>query len=251
MRIGGVSVGKVKSIELAPPEYRVNGKDVAAAEIEIEPEFAPISDRRAGDPAPEDGASARRTSSSPPGPSRSGRRTAAGRGLARRGGRPARGRRAERRAAAGGRQPRRPATQEATQIDEIFNALDEETRLAFQRWQQSAAVAIRDRELDAQRRARQPRALHHRRHRHARDPRRPGGGAARAGPRRRDQLRGALVARARSSTEAIRGQKNTFEGLAAAGRGAGRDVPDPADVPARDPRDARAPGRRSAPTPTR
>src|SRR5918998_6140561 len=43
VRIGGVSVGKVKAIELAPPEYRVNGKDVAAAEIELEPQFAPIS----------------------------------------------------------------------------------------------------------------------------------------------------------------------------------------------------------------
>ena len=43
MRIGGVSVGKVKSIELAPPDQRVNGKDTTEAEIEIEPEFAPIS----------------------------------------------------------------------------------------------------------------------------------------------------------------------------------------------------------------
>ena len=56
VRIGGVSVGKVKEIELAPAEQRVNGKDTTEAEIEIEPEFAPISDRRAGDPAPEDAA---------------------------------------------------------------------------------------------------------------------------------------------------------------------------------------------------
>ncbi len=39
-------------------------------------------------------------------------------------------------------------TEEATQIDEIFNALDEETRSAFQRWQQNAAVAIDGRGLD-------------------------------------------------------------------------------------------------------
>ncbi|MGH2985687.1 MAG: MlaD family protein, partial [Solirubrobacterales bacterium] len=39
VRIGGVSVGKVKSVDLAPPEFRVNGKDVAAAEIELEPQF--------------------------------------------------------------------------------------------------------------------------------------------------------------------------------------------------------------------
>ena len=38
--------------------------------------------------------------------------------------------------------------QDATQIDEIFNALDEETRASFQRWQASAAVAIQDRGLD-------------------------------------------------------------------------------------------------------
>ena len=38
--------------------------------------------------------------------------------------------------------------QEQTQIDEIFNALDSETRTAFQRWQQNAAVAIRGRSLD-------------------------------------------------------------------------------------------------------
>ena len=38
--------------------------------------------------------------------------------------------------------------QNATQIDEIFNALDEETRESFQRWQASAAVAIQDRGLD-------------------------------------------------------------------------------------------------------
>src|SRR5215203_3087766 len=44
VRIGGVSVGKVKEIELAPPDKRVNGKDTTEAVIEIEPEFAPISE---------------------------------------------------------------------------------------------------------------------------------------------------------------------------------------------------------------
>src|SRR5919106_5989002 len=44
VRIGGVSVGKVKMVELAPADQRVNGKDTTAAEIEIEPEFAPISE---------------------------------------------------------------------------------------------------------------------------------------------------------------------------------------------------------------
>src|ERR671916_1546519 len=44
VRIGGVSVGKVKEIDLAPAKYRVNGKDTTEAVIEIEPEFAPISE---------------------------------------------------------------------------------------------------------------------------------------------------------------------------------------------------------------
>ena len=35
-----------------------------------------------------------------------------------------------------------------TQIDEIFNALDNETRNAFQQWQQGAAIAIKGRSLD-------------------------------------------------------------------------------------------------------
>src|SRR6478735_6645424 len=43
VRIGGVSVGKVKSIELAPIDKQVNGQDTTVAEIEIEPEFAPIN----------------------------------------------------------------------------------------------------------------------------------------------------------------------------------------------------------------
>src|ERR687894_376896 len=42
VRIGGVSVGKVKTAELAATDQRVNGKDTIAAELEIEPEFAPI-----------------------------------------------------------------------------------------------------------------------------------------------------------------------------------------------------------------
>ena len=43
VRIGGVSVGKVKSVDLAPVDKQVDGLDTSAAEIEIEPEFAPIS----------------------------------------------------------------------------------------------------------------------------------------------------------------------------------------------------------------
>src|SRR5204863_903549 len=39
-------------------------------------------------------------------------------------------------------------TKDATQIDEIFNALDPRTREAFQRWQAHAAVAINGRSVD-------------------------------------------------------------------------------------------------------
>lgn len=43
VRIGGVNIGKVKEIEAAPIEKRVEGKDTTAAVIEVEPRFAPIS----------------------------------------------------------------------------------------------------------------------------------------------------------------------------------------------------------------
>ena len=145
MRIGGVSVGKVKQIELAPPDQRVNGKDTTEAVIEIEPEFAPISDGRAGDPAPEDAA-------------RRDLRRAHVRHRAR-----TRTRLRSRSAPAANVSDAEAKsvetipeggtlgisrTEEATQIDEIFNALDEETRTSFQRWQQNAAVAINGRGLD-------------------------------------------------------------------------------------------------------
>src|SRR5687768_16256987 len=44
VRIGGVSVGKVKETGLAPPVQRVEGNDVTEAVIEIEPQYAPISE---------------------------------------------------------------------------------------------------------------------------------------------------------------------------------------------------------------
>jgi phospholipid/cholesterol/gamma-HCH transport system substrate-binding protein len=144
VRIGGVSVGKVKEIQLAPPDQRVNGKDTTEAVIEIEPEFAPISDdARAilrqktllgetyveltsgtepdqqsapvalGAAANVSDADSESIESIPEGGTL---------GVSR--------------------------TEEATQIDEIFNALDEETRLSFQRWQAGAATAIDGRGLD-------------------------------------------------------------------------------------------------------
>ncbi len=214
VRIGGVSVGKVKTVELAPPEYRVNGKDVAAAEIELEPQFAPIStDARAilrqktvvGETFVEI------TAGTEPGAEGDGLLAAVSHGEAvdlPDGVEPA----GEPLAEGGTLGVQR--TQEAVQIDEIFNAWDEETRLAYQRWQQSAAVAIRDRSLavndalgnlapyvtDASDTltilAEQEEAL--------RGLIRDAGITFEALSSRRGEL-----------TEAIRGQKNTFEGLAA------------------------------------
>ena len=144
VRIGGVSVGKVKSVELAPPDQRVEGYDTTEAEIEIKPEFAPIStDARAilrqktllgetyieltpgTEPEDQDaaislGAAANVTDAE-----------AEGVESLEEGGTLAVGQ-----------------TRNAVQIDEIFNALDPETRQAFQRWQENASIAINGRGLD-------------------------------------------------------------------------------------------------------
>ena len=123
----------MKSIELAPPDVRVNGKDTTAAELEIEPEFAPInSDARAivrqktlqgeayveltpgTEPveasrrgAARSRSARRRTSPTPRPRPRSRSRRAASLGIG--------------------------AVEEATQFDEILNAFDEETRETTQR----------------------------------------------------------------------------------------------------------------------
>jgi phospholipid/cholesterol/gamma-HCH transport system substrate-binding protein len=147
VRIGGVSVGKVESISLAPPDKRVNGNDTTEAVIQIDPEFAPISnDAKAilrqktllGETYVE--------LTSGNNPNRNPKPISLGPGAA------------EANAASsdassvhaipeGGTLPV-SQTQEATQIDEIFNALDKQTRTAFQRWLQNAAVAIKGRGLD-------------------------------------------------------------------------------------------------------
>ena len=141
VRIGGVSVGKVKTIELAPEEDRVQGQDTTEATIQIEPEFAPIStDAQAilrqktllGETYVE------LTSGTKPGEPVS---------LGSSGG----GSSSETedvKAVPEGGTLGLGQTQDATQIDEIFNALDTRTRKAFQNWQASAAVAINGRSVD-------------------------------------------------------------------------------------------------------
>ena len=144
VRIGGVSVGKVKSLDLAPPEYRVNGKDVTEAEIEIEPEFAPISeDSRAilrqktllGETYVE------LTSGTEPGSEEAPVSLGAAANNS-----DAEAENAE--ALEEGGTLGVQQTTEATQIDEIFNALDEDTRESFQRWMANASTAIEGRGLD-------------------------------------------------------------------------------------------------------
>ena len=143
IRIGGVSVGKVKEVGLAPPDKRIEGYDTTEAVLEIRPEFAPISeDARAilrqktllGETYVE------LTSGSEPGETdnvslgaATGMTDAETEGIE---------------AIEEDGTLEVTATRNATQIDEIFNALDPETRTAFQQWQQSAAVAVKGRSLD-------------------------------------------------------------------------------------------------------
>jgi len=138
VRIGGVTVGKVKELAL-PPDA-----NATRATLEIEPEFAPISDdARAilrqktllGETFVE------LTSGTEPG------RAAASVALGAQGGATdAESDTAE--AIPEGGHLADSQVREAVQIDEIFNALDPETREAFQRWQANAAVAIQERGQD-------------------------------------------------------------------------------------------------------
>jgi phospholipid/cholesterol/gamma-HCH transport system substrate-binding protein len=137
VRIGGVSVGKVKELEL--PEEG----NATRAVIEIEPEFAPIA---------EDSKAILRQKTLlgetyvelAPG---SNTEEAAPVSLGAQGGATDAETEAVEAVPEGGHLAS-TQVQNATQIDEIFNALDEETRKSFQRWQANAAIAIQDRGLD-------------------------------------------------------------------------------------------------------
>ena len=144
VRIGGVSVGKVKEVGLAPPEQRIEGYDTTEAVLEISPEFAPIS---------EDAKAILRqktllgetyvelTSGTEPDSSENVSLGEAAAGVS-----DAEAQDIE--AIPEDGELEVTQTRNATQIDEIFNALDPETRTAFQEWQQSAAVAVQGRSLD-------------------------------------------------------------------------------------------------------
>jgi phospholipid/cholesterol/gamma-HCH transport system substrate-binding protein len=144
VRIGGVSVGKVKDLELAPADERVNGADTTQATIEIDPEFAPISsDAHAvlrqktllGETYVE------LTSGTQPGTQQAPVSLGAANGASD-------ATTQDVHAIPEGGTLGVGQTKNATQIDEIFNALDKRTRDAFRRWQAHAAVAINGRSVD-------------------------------------------------------------------------------------------------------
>jgi virulence factor Mce-like protein len=116
VRRGGVSIGKVKEFSL-PPEG-----NVTEAEIELDPKFAPI---------PADTRAILR------------QKTLLGESFIE-----LTGGTEEAPTVPDGGELGVGQTEDSTQIDEIFQALDEETRTAFQRWMQNSAVAIEGRGLD-------------------------------------------------------------------------------------------------------
>jgi virulence factor Mce-like protein len=144
VRIGGVSVGKVKSVDLAPVDEQIDGQDTSKVEIEIDPEFAPISsDARAilrqktllGETYVE--------LTSGTNPQKSGAPVSLGAAAS-----TTDASSSDVHSIPEGGSLGLGQVQDQTQIDEIFNALDKETRTAFQQWQQGAAIAIRGRGLD-------------------------------------------------------------------------------------------------------
>ncbi len=141
VRIGGVSVGKVKKLSLPPTG------NATRATIELDPKYAPLSsDARAilrqktllGETYVE------LTQGTPL------HKTDSGGASADAGGVDVRdlvGDHAVQPISEGGHLAN-TQVRDATQIDEIFNALDKETRTAFQQWQANAAIAIKGRGLD-------------------------------------------------------------------------------------------------------
>lgn len=144
VRVGGVTVGKVKSLEL-PPEG-----DATRAVIEIEPQYAPISsdaeailrqktllgetyvELTTGTQSPEQEGASAGTATAQSGAIDVGEIS---------------GDDAPHAIPEGGHLE---STQVAdqTQIDEIFNGFDEQTRQAFQLWMKNAGVAVEGRGLD-------------------------------------------------------------------------------------------------------
>ena len=110
VRISGVPVGKVKTIE---PDKKT-GRSIAV--IEMESRYAPVPSDAQGDPAPED---------------------AAGRDLRR-----AHARHGRREADPRERDAAAAQVSDTVELDEILRAFDPKTRAAFQTWMQAQAQGI-------------------------------------------------------------------------------------------------------------
>jgi phospholipid/cholesterol/gamma-HCH transport system substrate-binding protein len=116
VRIGGVSVGKVKSLSLPP------AGNVTEVEIEMEPKYGPV---------PVDTRAILR------------QKTLLGESFIE-----LTGGTAGAPTVPDGGELARSRTVDSTQIDEIFQALDEPTREAFRRWMANSAIGIKGRGLD-------------------------------------------------------------------------------------------------------
>jgi virulence factor Mce-like protein len=115
VRLGGVTVGKVKALSLPP------AGNATEVEIEMDPKYGPI---------PADSRAILR------------QKTLLGESFIE-----LTAGDSDRLLPDGGLLPR-SNTEEATQIDEIFQALDEPTRDAFQRWMANSAISVKGRALD-------------------------------------------------------------------------------------------------------
>ena len=216
VRIGGVSVGKVKEIDAARAKATR-----PEPTIEIDAEYAPISLGRPGDPAPEDaaGGDLHRAHARQPAPRRRPGGTAEAREHARRGDDageplPEGGHLDDTQVARPG--PDRRDLPGARRRDpRRFQHLDEERRHRDRRPRPRP-----------QRRLRQPRPLHRGRQRRARHPAPPGGAAARAGRLDGHRLRCAHRARPGAGGRDRRLQPDLPRARLAR-RGPGRDLQDP------------------------
>ena len=208
VRLAGVNIGKVKSTELGP------GGQTTRAEMEIDSRFAPIKvDTRAilrqksllGETFVE---------------------LAPGQPDAK--------------ALPDGGTLARTNVDDTVQLDEVFRTFDPRTRRYFQEWLHDSGIATTGQlRLRPERRAGQRRAVLRAAARPAAAAGRPGGGAAPDRARHRADVPRDL-ARERAAARPGHERRGHLLRAGLARRRAGGDLPDPADVPARDARDGHA-----------
>ena len=211
MRIGGVSVGKVKALELAPPEIGSTARTRPRRDRDRARVRADLR-RRAGDPAPEDAArrdlrrahlrapspaSRRRRSRSAPRPTSPTPRPSAVESLPE-----------------GGTLGVEPGPRRRPRSTRSSTPSTRRPASSFQRWHAERGGRDPGPRPRPQRRVRQPRPVHHRRHRRARDPRAARSEALQGLVRDTGTVFEALTARDQELAGAIVGSNNTFEALA-------------------------------------